>query len=377
MTNLFPSINDIAFADKNPDTITQNILNNYALLTGRNLAQGDPVRLIFDTVILEIIQQRNVIDFSAKMNLLAYAPGDFLDHIATFYSLARLQASSAYCNVVFSMTAPLTYSVTIPKGTRLTPDGKIIFALSEDVTISAGNTSSVPAPALCSSPGTVGNGFVPGQVNSIIDTLNLPIRVSNSDTSSGGTDTEDDEAFRERIHIAPESFSNAGSLKAYEFFARSADSNIISAAVIGPPDIEPGNINLYVLLKGGTLPDSDTLQKVLDTCSADDTRPDTDYVHALAPEIITYDVDLSFWIPQNKSEQLDAITDSVTSAVYSWVSWQRSALGRDINPSKLIHDVLDAGASRAVITSPAFTDLKKYQVAHASNIALHFSDFDE
>ena len=377
LTNLFPSINDIAFADKNPDTITRNILNNYALLTGRNLAQGDPIRLIFDTVILEIIQQRNVIDFSAKMNLLAYASGDFLDHIAAFYSVYRLQAASATAPIIFTLNEPLNYNAVIPEGTRLTPNGKIIFALSEEVIIPMGQTTSAPVPAVCDTPGTSGNGFVPGQISSFIDSLNFPVKCYNSETSSNGSDTEDDEAFRERIHLAPESFSNAGSTKAYEFFALSADPNILSVAVLGPPETEPGNVNIYPLMKGGVLPDSDTLLKVLKACSADDTRPDTDYVHALAPEIITYDVNLSFWIPQSKSEQLEAITDSVTSAVYSWASWQRSALGRDINPSRLIHDVLDAGASRAVVASPAFTDIKKYQVAHASNIAVHFSDFDD
>lgn len=45
----------------------------------------------------------------------------------------------------------------------------------------------------------------------------------------------------------------------------------------------------------------------------------------------------------------------MTEAVNAYVLWQRSDIGKDINPSELEHRIRAAGAKRAVIRSPAFT----------------------
>ena len=48
-------------------------------------------------------------------------------------------------------------------------------------------------------------------------------------------------------------------------------------------------------MKGGALPDEETLQKVLDICSADDVRPMTDKVEALMPEAVEYQIELTYY----------------------------------------------------------------------------------
>jgi phage-related baseplate assembly protein len=48
--------------------------------------------------------------------------------------------------------------------------------------------------------------------------------------------------------------------------------------------------------------------------------------------------------------------------------WQKSKIGRDINPSRLIADVMAVpGVKRVNITSPVFTELTATQVAQENS----------
>ena len=126
-------------------------------------------------------------------------------------------------------------------------------------------------------------------------------------------------------------------------------------------------MNIYPLMTGGTLPSDEVLDEVLAACSAQDVRPDTDYVHVLRPEAVSYDLDVTFWVDEQDSSRAMLIRDSCVEAVDGWILWQRSALGRDINPSELTHRLVDAGAKRCEVRSPVFRVLKDWQVGMCGN----------
>ena len=265
-SDLFPSLSELLFAQKDPRTVTDEILSLYEQTSGRTLGRADPVRLFIDAVILAVVQQRNIIDYAAKMNLLAYASGSYLDHIGALLGVTRLS-------------------------------------------------------------------------------------------------DEDDEAFRERIKLAPESFSSAGPKNAYAYFAKSADPAIIDVAVVGPPDTSPGYVDVYPLMTGGTFPSSEVIARVYKACNADDIRPDTDFLTVKSPVAVNYTLDVTFWIDEADSATANLIEAACRKACTEWVLWQRLKLGRDINPSELTHRLVDAGAKRAEIRLPSFTVLKDWQVA--------------
>ena len=362
---LFPSLSDITFAEKDPDTLTQEIIALYESASGRSLARADPVRLFLDAIILAIVQQRTIIDHAAKMNLLTYAEGQYLDHIGALLGVYRLDAAHAVCTVRFTLGHYYSYNVVIPEGTRLAVSN-LTFATTSQLVIPAG-TLYGDCEAQCTTAGTIGNGFVAGQVNKLVDVLAFDIKAANLTETNGGTDIESDEAFRERIQIAPESFSVAGPKKAYEYFARSANPDIIGVAVAGPPDTQPGHVNIYPLMTGGALPSDEVLSEVLEACNAQDIRPDTDYVHVLKPVQVNYDLDVTFWVDESQSSGAGLIRDNCIAAIDGWVTWQRSALGRDVNPSELVHRVVAAGAKRCEVSSPSFTVLKDWEVAVCGN----------
>lgn len=375
-SDLFPNLEEITFCGKDVDTITQEVISRYESITGRSLARADPVRLFLNTVIYELVLQRNSIDLAAKMNLLAYAYGEYLDHLGALLGVSRLDAVSAVCSVQFTLSAALAYDVTIPEGTRITPDGKIYFATTSDIVITAGNTQGI-ITAKCQTAGSSGNDYVAGQINQIVDPFPYGLTGENITVSSGGEDAETDEAFRARIQIAPEHYTNAGSIEGYRYYALSADPDILDVSILTPPDVAPGNVYIYVLMNGGALPDSDTLDKVLAVCSGETVRPDTDYVHTLPPEQVSYSVDVNYWVDVQDSVILETIQANVQSAVLNWIEWQGSKIGRDINPSQLHHDIISAGAKRCEIISPAFTILSSYQTAFTSSpLSINFQGLE-
>ena len=358
ISELFSQLNEITFAAKNPEDIENEIITQYEIIAERTLARGDPVRLFLEAIALIIIHQRNLIDYAAKQNLLAYATGDYLEHLGALFGIERLKASPAMTTLKFTLSEAQSTVITIPAGTRVSPGGgNVLFETVQAVDVAIGSTEAT-VTAQCTVTGTQGNGFVVGQIRRLVDPFPYEMSVTNTTTSYGGTDTENDENYRERIQIAPESFSVAGPRGAYEYYARSAHNNIADVAVVGPPDIEPGYVEIYPLMTGGELPSDEILAAVLEKCNADDVRPLTDSVSVHAPEVVDYTLDVTYYIDRSKATQSSELQSAIEASVHDWITWQRSKLGRDLNPSELSHRMLAAGAKRTEITSPAFTVLK-------------------
>ena len=376
-SDLFPGLADIIFAEKAADEIEHEIITLYERLAERTLAKGDPVRLFLETIILIIVQQRSLIDYAAKQNLLAYASGDYLDHIGALLEVTRLEASHAMTTLKFTLSESQSSVVIIPAGTRASPGGgNILFATTESVEVPSGSTE-ITVTAECTVSGVQGNGYIAGQIRRLVDPFPYEMTVTNITESYGGSDKENDENFRERIQIAPESFSVAGPKGAYEYYARSAHQDIIDVAVIGPPEIEAGYVRLYPLMKGGELPSQEVLDAVLAKCGADDVRPLTDCVSVHSPETVSYALNVKYYIDRAKATQSTEIQVSVESAIHEWVTWQRSKLGRDLNPSELNHRIISAGAKRAEITSPSFKILKASELAVPSSMTITFGGLED
>jgi phage-related baseplate assembly protein len=134
----------------------------------------------------------------------------------------------------------LNFNVVIPAGTRATPDGQLFFATLQDATITAGSTS-VSVLAACQVAGSIGNGYVAGQINQLVDTVPYVTAVVNTTTSMYGTDPETDDRFRQRIRLSMERFSTAGPTKAYQYWTLTANQNIEDVEVFSPA---PGQVTV-------------------------------------------------------------------------------------------------------------------------------------
>ena len=118
----------ISFVETDTGNIETNMITMYEAITGRTLAQGDPIRLYLLSVAAIIVQQRVLIDYSAKMNLLAYSEGNYLDHIGILVGVTRLTAAPAITTLRFTLSTVQPQAVTIPAGTRATTENGFVFA---------------------------------------------------------------------------------------------------------------------------------------------------------------------------------------------------------------------------------------------------------
>jgi phage-related baseplate assembly protein len=343
-------LEDVDFAGRDAATVDADIVAAYESAAGRTLARADPVRLFLQTVAAVIAQQRALIDRAAKMNLLAYADGDYLDQIGALMGVARAGAEAATTTLRFSLAAARASATSIPSGTRVKNEGGVVFAVDAYAEIPIGDVCA-DVTASAAEGGDAGNGIAAGEIDRFVDLVPYLVSVINITPSAGGADEEEDEHLRDRIHRAPESFSVAGSRGSYEYWAKTAGADIIDVAVHSP---EPGVVCLYPLMEGGKFPEREVLDRVADICSAETVRPLTDTVEARSPVAVSYSLSATYWIDRSRATAAASIRKAVEAAAEEWILWQKSALGRDLNPSELVHRMVAAGAKRVDVASPVF-----------------------
>lgn len=364
---------EINFVTADVDTITAECLKLIEEYLDRPIERADPLRLLLDTFLAIIIEQRLTIDYVAKQNLLAFAQGEYLERLGDIVGVERLPAAYAKTTVEVELSAPREQATTIKKGTRITADGEIFFTLDKALVFASGETKKTCA-ASCQSAGEVGNNFIAGELNKIVDPQPYLKSIVNVTKSEGGADVEDDESLRERIHEAPESFSTAGPAGAYKWHARATSALISDVAVNSKT---PGTVQVYVLLKGGVLPEQEMLNAVDKHLTADKIRPLTDFVTVHAPEVAPFDIDISYWITEADQVQAEQITEDAERAVNDYVAWQTEKIGRDIVPDELIAKLKAAGVKRVEIRAPEFTVLNKFAVAQLNNKSVAFAGLEE
>lgn len=362
---------DILFVAENAGDIERNVIAVYEGLTELTLKPTDPVRLLLSSLTTIIVQQRILLNQTAKGNLLKYASGVLLDHKGASFGVERPGASFSITSLQFTLSIPLPSVTPIPTGTRIGVQGgagAIYFMTTEYLEIPAGSTTGV-ITGYCSVAGTVGNDFLPGQINVLMDPLPFVQSVTNLTTSSGGAAEMSDDAFKEQIRTAPESYSTAGPGGAYEFWAKSTSAAILDVHAYKSNDSE---VTIVPLLVGGQIPGQDIMDAIAEKLDDRRVRPLTDKVIVSAPTIVPYDTEVIYYISRSQAAEATSIQAAVSPAVTSYQLWQKSKLGRDINPSELIARVMRAGALRLNVISPIHTALTATQVAQQGETKLTY-----
>lgn len=363
----------LTFADADVDKLLDNALTIVRGLLKREIARADPLMLFIKSFLAIIVQQRLLIDELAKANLLAYSSGAALEHLGVLVGVYRLPAAAAKTTVQVTLSAPRARAITIMQGTRVHAGDNVNFALDSAVIFPSGETSTTVS-ATCLQTGEIGNGYKAGDLCHIVDPQPFLASIVNLTESEGGADIESDDSLRERIHEAPEKFSNAGSKGAYEYWAKTASTLISDVYVISE---YPGEVSVYVLLEGGELPDTEMLNTVADVLNDKKVRPLTDLVHVKPPLVTNYDIEIRYYIARSDAVSAVTIQQRCETAVDEYIAWQKKKLGRDINHTELYYKIRAAGAKRAEIISPTFTKIAPNAVAIAQNVTVSYGGIED
>lgn len=358
-------IPDIDFVDVDAQEIENAVFDSYQNITGRTLAQGDPVRLFLLFQADVIIRLLNRINVTGKQNLLKYAEGDNLDVLAANAWTTRIPASAAQTTLKATLSAVREKETIIPAGTRVSSQDNVVFATDTVLVIKAGEQTGTVA-ATCTETGTVGNGFRVGEICNIVDPVAYVDTIANTTATEGGSDVETDDSLRERVWEAPETLSVAGPRGAYEARTKAANSSIIDVYVDSP---SAGVVRVVPLLTDGAVPGEELLKEVQEELSADSVRPLTDNVQTVAPSVVSYDITATYYI--DTDADATTVQAAAAAAVSDFAAWQRARLGRDINPSRLVQAMMGvSGVKRVEVTSPAFTVVENTQVAHEGSVSV-------
>lgn len=373
-------MSDINFVEVDAQKISTDLINDFESTLQETLYPGDERRIFLEQQTPVIVGLKNDINETAKQNLLRYAKGPLLDALGEWWNTPRLKATKSHTTFRFALSEIQNKDIVVASGTRGTPDGTIYFASTKDIVIPAGSlTADVLAEA--TEAGEKYNGFVLGQIKTLVDPISYVASVTNVDTSTGGANIEPDDdgvniwsGYRQRIREAPGAASTAGPEGAYIAFAKAADVNIVDVVPYSP---SPGVVRIVVLMKNGELPTQNVLDKVLDECSPKDRRPLTDKVETAAANVVNYDIDLTYYLDkEHKTEELSyrkkiegEKLDCSDGAIREYINWQQSKLGRSVNADELRYRIQNA-ASYTTSDSKSYTAVRRITLSSPDNITL-------
>ena len=356
------------FISNDPEDVLQELKDKYEEITESIIRPASAEMLFLTWVASAVINLRNLINYVGNQNLPSRAEGENLDELGeTIYGLARPQATPASTKMRFYISAAQTEVILIPQGTRVTTEaGSPLFSTVEDVYIEIGATYA-DVDATCLTSGTGGNGIAAGKINRCVDLYTYYQKCENLTSSDGGSDVPTDDEYYELMLNSLDRYSTAGARGSYVYHAMQVSKEIQDVVVNSP---STGTVKIYAIVDNA--PASSQMKALIEAACNDETvRPLTDYVVVDDPDTVSYDIDVTYY--QSTDSPLSAVelSAAISQVIEEYKAWQSARIGRDINPSKLIQMMINAGAKRVVVRSPSYTAVEdgKGLVVHTPEIA--------
>lgn len=174
---------------------------------------------------------------------------------------------------------------------------------------------------------------------------------------------ETDTALRQRVQLAPHSFSVAGPELAYVYWARSADLDVGDATAVSPT---PGQVVVTVLSATGSgVPGAGVLEAVTDVLTGP-VRPLTDEVIVQPATLVPFAIEaqLTVFAGPDQGLLLQTALDSLNAHLAT-----ARKLGRDVTRSSLIAALHVANVQKVELLSPvADLDIDPSEIASVTDI---------
>lgn len=363
-------MSDFNFVEVNGEQIEKDIINYYESYTDDTLPVGDARRQFLQGFAYVLTVAMNNINTTGKENLLRHSHGETLDEIGQLLGVTRLEAEASTVTLQFTLSSAQPTEIEIPQGTRATADGNIFFATDEALIIPSGSVIG-EVTATATVIGEIGNGFIEGQISKLVDGVPYVGAVINTTTSTDGRDIETDDNLKERIRIAPFSFSTAGAKEAYNYLALTANPNVGDVETFRT---DAGSVTVAIVKKDGTLPETgdDVLVDVENAVNDKTARPLTDNVTVAAATPVNDTINVKYYISSEDSAVAAEIQADVENAVNEFALWQTTKIGRDINPDRLRKLMYNSGAYVVEITAPTAQAVNNGEVAQFTNITVNY-----
>lgn len=186
---------------------------------------------------------------------------------------------------------------------------------------------------------------------------------------------EDDDSLRQRIILAPESFSCAGPELAYVFHAKSAHPDVLDASATSPA---PGQILISLLSRtgDGTAPPP-TIAAVADllgTVEGNRIRPLGDSVSVASAQIIDFAIEAVVFTFAGPDR--DVVLAAAAARLDVYLSESRR-IGRNITDSSIKAALTAPGVQRVVLVDWADIVCDRTQAANCTGITIAHGGYDD
>lgn len=339
------------FIDRDPIAIQKETKAALEEALGKPIQPAQAEALLIDAWAYRELLLRSSIQSVGEQNMVAFASGVILDRLGELVGVQRIAPLPATCTLRFSDLG-IIVGQTIPIGYRVSnAAGTIIFEVTQEHTVT-GDDDVIDLPAECQTDGIDGNGFAIGEINTPLDAIGDAISgftIGNLAVTAGGSEEETDDQLRQRIYLAPNSFSVAGPTGAYVYWAFTASPLIADVKVKGP--LFPGTVGVYPLyidpVSGEPITTPDVILMAVDAILNDlKIRPLCDSVVVASPTISNHALTVSYVRYQDYDEP------TTTAAVFDAIVNLRNQLFKKLGRSFVVNEL-----KKVVMSVPGVYDV--------------------
>ena len=268
------------------DTIYGELLSAFEERAGFQPEEGCDLAVRLWAAAAELQALEAQADWVLDQSFPQTAQGVYLDRHGTMRGLKRLPATRSAGSLRFSVETAPAMDLAIQAGTVCMTADEIRVQTTADTVIPAGQLYA-DAPAEAVEPGAGGN-VAPGAVRFLTACPVAVTAVTNPGAFTGGSDEEDDQAFRARILESYQRLPNGANTAWYETTAMSYPG-VTAAKAVGRAE-GPGTVNVYVTGENGR-PSEELLAGL--TAEFQEKREIAVTVKVLAPTTQTVDVSVA------------------------------------------------------------------------------------
>ena len=311
-----------------------------------------------------------------------------LDFLGDLVGVARLPAVAATGSITLTAVDPPAAGIPVLAGFRVSaPGGDVVFETTASVVLESDTPSSVVGVRAIQ-PGIAGNGLEAGQEWEFVDGLPNLATVICSETTAGGADEEDDDSLRERIRLAPQSWSVAGSEASYIYHAKSVSMQVID---VYPESwdkngaLTQGVVKVHVLSKPLLLgtPEGDAQAETLrleveQALMKDEVKPLCETLEVV--NATTLSVTVSIDVIRYANADAATVAEDVAAAFAEYRKQLTVRLGQDFVPSQLaaqLHAIPGVYAASVVVQGGEPVRVGSSEVCLVSQFAINHDVTDE
>ena len=340
----------------------------YKDTTGVTLTQTTPERYLIMFMIASF--QQNGINFNIEYQrwFLQWMAGTQLDAYGEMWTAPRLASVASIAPILVTFTSSLSATQIIYENTVLlgsNENGSFTFKTLQNYYCDASTTTLeieaseyfINASGETENSGSDANGCT---ISGLEDTsLYSFIETAQTDStlSDGGSDSEEDDEYKDRLKFAPAKQSTAGARPSYQYLGRAIDPTIIDADITKTGFI----INLWILPKeydGIPANYADLVTKVNlvfnPTTGNSAVRPVCDGVTVACASVKNYEI-LSVAITVYEEKNIKTIEAKSLTAIEQFEKSLLNRLGQDVVESQLVRALQIDGVKQVTVTFDSTT----------------------